>query len=1018
MIRRATSKPVDNGEDLVQPVFQDKEVQMQKVVEHIQKIGFLTPEKCLAEVSWFYNTLGIEDIFFLNESVETIAEFVMSTYAAKILSFTGGKKQLQISLEHETEYGAIFLADSPPGLSVETGPQIEQKIDRNYLDKHGSDLYRVETYRSRGVSDKGEEINLRCYFVEHCKFAPDCSTDPMETDIKKIGSKNFLERASANTLQVYENLIKKAVNRTGPVIDQIEVEATGERRLIIAYRHKETHSFFSALSDLYHFYDCYSTKKYVEHFSNGMAVISIYLQQLQESKKLNMSLAIYQIMKEVSLVYLLPTSPLQPLFLQKVWSAQEAAYAYSAWKFVEHFLNRLGLEYVVLSKLLDQNNDAHAGLLSKIKTRLRTDTFHSSEILKILTKYPELVRVLFSNFASMHHVSHGSVGLTNSKRTLSTQRFESMANYSPQEILDLIKYTTANQNELKVFEAILTFNQHILKTNFFQPTKVAISYRLDPKFLNPVEYPQEVYGMFFVIGSEFRGFHVRFADVARGGIRIVRSVNADVYQRNTISLFDENYNLALTQQRKNKDIPEGGSKGTILLDVDAQDKSDVAFRKYVDGVLDLLLVGASPGIKETIVDKYGKEEILFFGPDEGTAHLMDWASNHARKRNAPFWKAFTTGKSPEFGGIPHDRYGMTTRSVHQYVLGIMNKLGLKEEECTKFQTGGPDGDLGSNEILISNDKTVAIVDGSGVLYDPAGIHRQELTRLARARKMINNFDTSLLSPQGYRVLVEEKNVNLPDGTLVESGMQFRNEFHLNQSTSATFLVPCGGRPEAVNLNNIDRMFDKDGNPRFKYIVEGANLFITQQARLSLEAKGITLYKDASANKGGVTSSSLEVFAALALNDTEFQEHMCVKGDVVPKFYADYVAEVQQIIERNAANEFECIHREHVRTGLPRSTLSDHISIKIVQLAAEIEKSPLWDNEELRELIFDEYTPNVLLDLLDLKTIAQRVPDSYLRAIFGAFLSSRYVYQYGMDASPFTFFEYMQGYLARKRQQRH
>jgi hypothetical protein len=31
------------------------------------------------------------------------------------------------------------------------------------------------------------------------------------------------------------------------------------------------------------------------------------------------------------------------------------------------------------------------------------------------------------------------------------------------------------------------------------------------------------------------------------------------------------------------------------------------------------------------------------------------------------------------------------------------------------QTGGPDGDLGSNEIKISKDKTIGVVDGSGVL---------------------------------------------------------------------------------------------------------------------------------------------------------------------------------------------------------------------------------------------------------------------------------------------------------------
>lgn len=166
--------------------------------------------------------------------------------------------------------------------------------------------------------------------------------------------------------------------------------------------------------------------------------------------------------------------------------------------------------------------------------------------------------------------------------------------------------------------------------------------------------------MFLVVGAEFRGFHLRFRDIARGGIRIIRSRNREAYSINLRSLFDENYNLALTQQRKNKDIPEGGSKGTILLDMAALDKPQVAFEKYVDSILDLLIVGQSPGIKDKIVDLYGKPEILFFGPDEGTADMMDLASLHAKKRGYPTWKAFTTGKSQDLGGIPHDHYGMVS----------------------------------------------------------------------------------------------------------------------------------------------------------------------------------------------------------------------------------------------------------------------------------------------------------------------------------------------------------------------
>jgi glutamate dehydrogenase len=85
------------------------------------------------------------------------------------------------------------------------------------------------------------------------------------------------------------------------------------------------------------------------------------------------------------------------------------------------------------------------------------------------------------------------------------------------------------------------------------------------------------------------------------------------------------------------------------LDANAQEQSQVAFEKYVDAILDLLIVGSTPGIKDRIVDRYGKDEILFFGPDEGTAEFMDWAAEHARLRGAKFWKAFTTGKSQSMG---------------------------------------------------------------------------------------------------------------------------------------------------------------------------------------------------------------------------------------------------------------------------------------------------------------------------------------------------------------------------------
>lgn len=139
--------------------------------------------------------------------------------------------------------------------------------------------------------------------------------------------------------------------------------------------------------------------------------------------------------------------------------------------------------------------------------------------------------------------------------TLSYQRLQTTQPLTDQELYEKIRKTAANKHELQVLESFLIFNKcvfppfpsltranhthpptherrHVLKTNFYQPTKVALSFRLAPDFLPDVEYPKKPFGMFFVIGNEFRGFHIRFRDVARGGIRIVRSRNRENYSIN------------------------------------------------------------------------------------------------------------------------------------------------------------------------------------------------------------------------------------------------------------------------------------------------------------------------------------------------------------------------------------------------------------------------------------------------------------------------------------------------------
>lgn len=500
---------------------------------------------------------------------------------------------------------------------------------------------------------------------------------------------------------------------------------------------------------------------------------------------------------------------------------------------------------------------------------------------------------------------------------------------------------------------------------------------------------------------------MRFADVARGGIRIIRSRNRENYSINQRTLFDENYGLAHTQHLKNKDIPEGGAKGTILPNMDANPQ--LVFEKYVDAILDLLIKGNTPGVKEEIVDLIGKQEILFFGPDEGTAHYMDWGAEHARARGASWWKSFTTGKSAAtLGGIPHDKFGMTTRSIRQYVLGIYRKHNLKEEEITKVQTGGPDGDLGSNEILLSNEKTIAVIDGSGVLYDPKGLHREELRRLARERKMISHFSAEFLSEGGYRVLVEDRNLTLPSGELVADGVAFRNKAHLIYE--ADLFVPCGGRPDSIQIGNVKEMCTQDGKCNYKYIVEGANLFLSRQARLELEKRGVILYPDASANKGGVTSSSLEVLVGLGLTDREYIDNMLFHNDEPTKFYMDYVHDIEKIIARNAKAEFEAIWREHEETGKFRSVISTELSTTLNTISEEIASTGLYKQENLRKVVLLHVFPESLVTKVGLAELINHVPESYLRSAFAAQVAASFIYAKGPRASHVDFYNHIETLL--------
>lgn len=85
-----------------------------------------------------------------------------------------------------------------------------------------------------------------------------------------------------------------------------------------------------------------------------------------------------------------------------------------------------------------------------------------------------------------------------------------------------------------------------LKTNAYRTDRLCLALRLHPGVLCCKDFfskrgPEAVelpYGVFFAIGRDFIAFHVRFRDIARGGLQLLLPNSADQF---TVGMFTLDY---------------------------------------------------------------------------------------------------------------------------------------------------------------------------------------------------------------------------------------------------------------------------------------------------------------------------------------------------------------------------------------------------------------------------------------------------------------------------------------------
>lgn len=601
----------------------------------------------------------------------------------------------------------------------------------------------------------------------------------------------------------------------------------------------------------------------------------------------------------------------------------------------------------------------------------------------------------------------------------------------------------------------LNFVDHTLKTNFFVSNKSALGFRLDPTFLDHIpfnrkaKFPELPYAVFYLWRACFLGFHIRFKDLARGGLRTVFPEEPEKIRAEQDNVFNECYNLAYTQQKKNKDIPEGGSKGILFLkahesirhsaellarELSASEGSEkekefkvIAYlkeqhldmlhqaqRAYVETLLSLVNCDEDGTLRtQDIVDYWKRPEYLYLGPDE-LMHdeMIQWIAEWSKKVGYKPGAAFISSKPVT--GVNHKHYGVTSLGLHVYVDEVLRSLSINPhtDSFTVKMSGGPDGDVAGNEIVNlyhaypKTAKLIALTDISGTIYDPKGLDLVILVDLFHKTQPIRHYPPERLSQGGFlldrfskrsetaytqQTLLWRKEEEVVQEWLSGSEMN-RLYSHNVHTTPADLFIPAGGRPRTLNSANIQEFLDAKQQPTAKAIVEGANLYLTPAARRALEEKGVLVIKDSSANKAGVVCSSFEVLCGLTLDEPTFL------------LYKDtFVQEILERVKTCALDEARLLLKTHRETGAFLTDISDKISEQINRYTYD-----LLDYLEPLSLSKDPHDPLVhcFLDycLPTLKNqfshqLLSQVPVHHKKAIIACHVASQLVYRNGIEWAP-------------------
>lgn len=451
----------------------------------------------------------------------------------------------------------------------------------------------------------------------------------------------------------------------------------------------------------------------------------------------------------------------------------------------------------------------------------------------------------------------------------------------------------------------------ILRTNAYLGRE-AFAIKVAPQQIDFAPLPRPKFEI-FVYSPRVEGVHLRFGDVARGGLRW--SDRRDDFRTEVLGLVK-------AQMVKNAVIIPTGAKGGFYpkqlpdpaVDRDAwitegRESYKVFIRSLLD-VTDNLAVGTDGS--ETVVRPEGviardeNDYYLVVAADKGTAAFSDTANAISLERGFWLGDAFASGGSV---GYDHKAMGITARGAWESVKRHFAELGhdAQTEAFTAVGIGDMSGDVFGNGLLRSKaTRLVAAFDHRDIFLDPtpdAAVSLEERQRLYNLpRSSWQDYNRELISagggvysrglksieitPEVREVLgLDESVTELAPAELISAILKAPVDLIYNGGIG-TYVKASTETNAQVGDKANDALRVNGKDLRARIVGEGGNLGFTQLGRIEAARNGVLLNTDAIDNSAGVETSDREVNIKILV------DRLVARGELSSEERASFIESLQ------------------------------------------------------------------------------------------------------------------------------